>query len=982
MAGAEGGEAGWPAGQVCFPVGREARARLAELSEGGEVDQDLAAKVAAAAAARLAELYPGVVAAVVRDAGAVPAPANFGVVPSPAGTGLPRGTAAPGERRGRPQSALRDRRRRSQVRTLRTWPATTPSGQTTTGEGPQLSPPALDRLREIWEGSRGAAVPSPDTDTAGAPGAAREAGIAGVPSGLELTAADDSARHRATISVGPLKETVREAAEELAGQISVASPRPYGGPAHARLNREVLRKALARRTPGTPQHKRLKAVLDTWSPTPAGAPADWSAEEWPDDATLAPDSAGWSEKEWPIAARAAGGAVRFGGVLPQAAFGPVPRALPGGEYVFAGTGDPVVSGVDRTDGADGAVQVWMMRTDAGEEISREALRNRLTQLQNEHADNGLPYPPEYWRVRQALATWGRTRDRQENAAGNREREHGGESESGHTRPALEGSGAGEAAESGAGAAARAADVLARMGLQLEPVDADGDCLFSALLRSAPGAFPPGTGVREMRGEIAALAQEVLADPLHPWFAGVDATVREGLAGAAADREVNEGRAEPASRGYHRAWQRAYSAARPEEYGPDLVANLRQVGAWAGPHGDIAPYLIALRYRLSIRVVSDADGRVQVLIGASALAQVLGVNREEIRRAILVGAPGHYNATVPVAAPDPGAQANGPHQPQSAPPQQEDPPPYPGPPRPAAGAPPPYWAPPRAAQQWVAPPPVYAARAEQAASERQASSDEFSPRSDQFRDRLRELVGALVTARGQEPMDSGAVASARDAADGFLREVQGGSIDDVLATGLRAAVHYYAREGHLNATDSDPYGPHLKGPQIDLQDWLEKRRTGRLSPGWALEYLTAMGFRPGISGQRPDEESSRDRGSQRAPQGQQGPRESARVLGRDLRQYGVGTPEFERTVTELDRLLVAIQHEDPENHRGDLARASILRAALVFYRQNGHLPIRPHATAVLEGESVPLGRWLRQLRNSTERTWAHEVLDLLDADRQR
>jgi hypothetical protein len=90
MAGADGGEAGWPAGQVCFPVGREVRVRLAELSGGGEVDQDLAARVSAAAAARLAELYPGVIAEVVRDAGVVPS-ANFGAVPSQVGAGLPRG---------------------------------------------------------------------------------------------------------------------------------------------------------------------------------------------------------------------------------------------------------------------------------------------------------------------------------------------------------------------------------------------------------------------------------------------------------------------------------------------------------------------------------------------------------------------------------------------------------------------------------------------------------------------------------------------------------------------------------------------------------------------------------------------------------------------------------------------------------------------------------------------------------------------------
>jgi hypothetical protein len=88
MAAAGGGEAGWPAGQVCFPVGREARVRLAALSGGGEVDEDLAARVSAVAAARLAEQYPGVIAAVV--GGAVLPSANFEAVPSRAGAGLPR----------------------------------------------------------------------------------------------------------------------------------------------------------------------------------------------------------------------------------------------------------------------------------------------------------------------------------------------------------------------------------------------------------------------------------------------------------------------------------------------------------------------------------------------------------------------------------------------------------------------------------------------------------------------------------------------------------------------------------------------------------------------------------------------------------------------------------------------------------------------------------------------------------------------------
>ena len=88
MAGLDGGDAGWPEGQVCFPVERDVAARLTVLSGGGGAMEGLAGVAAARVVERLSRLYPDVVARAVGDVlrgDAVLPPGRFGPVLGGAG---------------------------------------------------------------------------------------------------------------------------------------------------------------------------------------------------------------------------------------------------------------------------------------------------------------------------------------------------------------------------------------------------------------------------------------------------------------------------------------------------------------------------------------------------------------------------------------------------------------------------------------------------------------------------------------------------------------------------------------------------------------------------------------------------------------------------------------------------------------------------------------------------------------------------------
>ena len=169
------------------------------------------------------------------------------------------------------------------------------------------------------------------------------------------------------------------------------------------------------------------------------------------------------------------------------------------------------------------------------------------------------------------------------------------------------------------------DALAGLGLAEELVGADGDCLMNALLISAPEVFSgwDAAGLREYLawflddqiGRNGPAWQEMKVNAL--WSLAMDQAAREpNLPQSEVDRYVAD-----------------YSVNPPAGWQADLVQGLARVGEWGHVSADLAPALAAAAFDLGLMIVYPGGG-VQPF-------------RDGGHRAVLVRVPGHWHGTRPL-----------------------------------------------------------------------------------------------------------------------------------------------------------------------------------------------------------------------------------------------------------------------------------------------------------------------------------------------
>ena len=180
-------------------------------------------------------------------------------------------------------------------------------------------------------------------------------------------------------------------------------------------------------------------------------------------------------------------------------------------------------------------------------------------------------------------------------------------------------------------------VLAAAGLDLVPVPGDGDCLMHALIATGPGALGQGTTPAQVRQVISGRAQRIIDDPGDPWHQGTDTAIRDAIAQRLTDQAFPGGTHAVDGLTRDDYYQDAFFRSTPASYRGEILAELDRPGDWAGPGGDIAPFLAAQAYDLSITVIGPGGDAQQF-------------NENGTRAITLVRVPGHWYGT---AAPLPG-----------------------------------------------------------------------------------------------------------------------------------------------------------------------------------------------------------------------------------------------------------------------------------------------------------------------------------------